>query len=288
MKRLILTGCSILIIVSVVKAQNYPDSSIITFRSYINKLVEKINNRDSSYEYYSGIVDSLQQLQISSLPEFKKIVYDELPLILKKWEREKPTIDYVVKPGDNLWDIAKRKSVYDNPHDWKKILLDNKNNIMNPNLIVPLQTLRIRNPIFVQEIIKDTSLYASEDTLRTFTGEISGKTFKDIEVEGLIVDQTQTKVGHDFYDLFYSNWQQPENSGDYTIVIEEKPLPQLGTQVTIKINDNEIFQQILQPRYDVIEATAQYGVEVTINYIQNYQVIQKQLAGDDLRGSGIF
>jgi curli production assembly/transport component CsgE len=112
--------------------------------------------------------------------------------------------------------------------------------------------------------------------------------FKDIEIEGLIVDQTQTKIGHDFYDLFYSNWQAPENFSDYTIVIEEKALPQLGTQVTIEINENQIFQQVLQPRYDIIEATAEYAVELAFNYIENYEEIQKQLSGQDLQGSGIF
>lgn len=120
MKRLIIAGSFILLLVPFIKAQNFPDTSIISFRSYLHNLVEKINAKDSTYEYYLGLVDSLQQLQISSNQEFQKIVYEVLPQKLKKWEMEKPTIDYVVKPGDNLWDIAKRKSVYDNPYDWKK------------------------------------------------------------------------------------------------------------------------------------------------------------------------
>ncbi len=287
MRKIITAGLLILLCGSFIKAQNVSDSSYKAYQIYLKQLVEKIDNRDSTLNYYSGIVDSLQLVKMSSLPAFQKLVYDILPEKLRQWEMENPAIDYIVKPGDNLWDIAKKKSVYNDPNEWRRIFYDNKGEIVNPNVIVPYQRLQIRNPNFVQEILKDSTLF-SEDTLKVFTQNIQKKTFRDIEIEGLIVDQTQTKIGHDFYDLFYSNWQPPDNFGDYTIIIEEKPLPQLGTQVTIKINDNEIFQQILQPRYDIIEATAQYGVELSFNYIQNYEAIQKQLAGDDLKGSGIF
>ncbi len=287
MMKIITVGFLILLCSSFTKAQNVTDSSYKAYQLYLKSLVEKIDNRDSTLKYYSGIVDSLQLLKMSSSPEFQKLVYDILPQKLRRWEMEAPSIDYIVKPGDNLWDIAKKKSVYDDPNEWRKIFLDNKGEIVNPDVIVPYQRLQIRNPNFVQEIMKDSTLF-SEGTLKLFTENIQKKTFRDIEIEGLIVDQTQTKIGHDFYDLFYSNWQPPDNFGDYTIIVEEKPLPQLGTQVTIKVNDNEIFQQILQPRYDIIESMAQYGVELSFNYIQNYEAIQKQLAGDDLQGSGIF
>ncbi len=287
MKKIILTGCVILITISFIQAQNVSDSSESAFRNYLNNLIEGLDKREKSLEYYSSVIDSIQQLQISLNPEFFKTVFEILPGKIAQWDKEQPSIDYIVKPGDNLWEIAKKKSVYNDPKEWRKIFLDNKGKIINPNLIIPSQTLHIQNPNFVKEILKDSTVF-SEDTLKKFTENISKKSSKDIEIEGLIVDQTQSKVGHDFYDLFYSNWQPPDNFGDYTIIIEEKPLPQLGTQVTIKINDNEVFQQILQPRYDVIEATAQYGVELAFNYIQNYQAIQKQLAGDDLQGSGIF
>ncbi len=287
MRKIITAGFIVLLFSSSIKAQNVSDSSYQAYQKYLSDLVENIDKRDSTLQFYTGIVDSLQLVKMSSLPAFSKLVYEILPEKLRRWEMEQPVIDYIVKPGDNLWDIAKKKSVYDNPNDWKKIYLDNKGEIVNPDMIVPYQRIQIRNPNFVQEILKDSTLF-NEGSLRVFTGNIKKKTFRDIEIEGLIVDQTQTKIGHDFYDLFYSNWQPPDNFGDYTIVIEEKPLPQLGTQVTIKINDNEIFQQILQPRYDVIEAMAQYGVELSFNYIQNYEAIQKQLAGEDLQGSGIF
>ena len=126
------------------------------------------------------------------------------------------------------------------------------------------------------------------DTLRGKNVYQKNQTFKDIESEGLVVDETQTKLGHDFYDLFYQKWDSPQLPNDFTIIISEKPIPSLGTQVSIKINDNEIFQNRLQSRYEQIEELADYAVQLSLNYLQNYEEIQKQLNGDEMKGSGIF
>ena len=48
---------------------------------------------------------------------------------------------YVVQKGDSLSKIAKR--VYGNANDWRKIFEANRDNIENPDLIYPGQTLKI-------------------------------------------------------------------------------------------------------------------------------------------------
>lgn len=110
----------------------------------------------------------------------------------------------------------------------------------------------------------------------------------DLEIEGLIVDATQTKIGRDFYEIFYNNWAPDDKMPKLSIVISELPLPRLGTQVTVTIQDHEVFKRFVQPRYDVIEAYAQYAIQISLQYLENYEVIQKQLQGDDLMGSGIY
>jgi curli production assembly/transport component CsgE len=110
----------------------------------------------------------------------------------------------------------------------------------------------------------------------------------DIEIEGIVVDATQTKIGKDFYDIFYQQWNQVENLPYHSITINEKALPQLGSQITVQIEDQLIFQQIIQPRYEVIEQMANYAVQRAYQYVQNYDDMQKQLQGEDLEGTGIY
>ncbi len=140
-----------------------------------------------------------------------------------------------------------------------------------------------------EKLRKNVKNKSDEDTLKGNSPPLQNdNVFKDIEIEGLVVDETQTKLGHDFYDLFYQKWDSPQLPNDFTIVITEKPIPSLGTQVSIKINDTEIFQNRLQSRYEQIEELAEYAVQLSLNYLQNYEEIQKELNGDEMKGSGIF
>src|SRR5688572_20477127 len=44
------------------------------------------------------------------------------------------------------------------------------------------------------------------------------------EIDGIVVDETLTKTGRDFYDVFYSNWEAPPKVNNYSVTITERPL----------------------------------------------------------------
>jgi len=110
----------------------------------------------------------------------------------------------------------------------------------------------------------------------------------DIEIDGLLVDDTKTKSGKDFYDLFYSSWEAPQNAKNYTITISEKPFRLTSTLIVVSINENIVYQSILQPRQDIIESQTGEAILTTQDYLANYEEIMKQINGEDLTGSGIY
>jgi curli production assembly/transport component CsgE len=110
----------------------------------------------------------------------------------------------------------------------------------------------------------------------------------DIEIDGLLVDDTKTKSGKDFYDLFYSEWEAPQNAKNYTITVSEKPFRLTSTLIAVSINDNVVYQAVLQPRQDIIEAQSEEAISTTQDYLANYEEIMKQINGEDLTGSGIY
>ena len=110
----------------------------------------------------------------------------------------------------------------------------------------------------------------------------------EIEIDGLLVDDTKTKTGKDFYDLFYSRWQPPKGAKNYGITISEKPFRLTSTLIVVSINDNPVYQAVLQPRQDIVEGLSDDAVATTYSYLANYEAIMKQLNGDDMTGSGIF
>ena len=133
--------------------------------------------------------------------------------------------------------------------------------------------------------------FSQEKGIDSLKGESNKQAYidpDDLEIEAIIIDETITKLGHDFYDDFYSLWEAPDTIKNYSITIQEKPLPQLGTQISISVNEIEIFRRFIQPRNEIVEEMANYAVQLASEYIENYESIQSSLQGDDLKGTGIF
>ena len=90
-----------------------------------------------------------------------------------------------------------------------------------------------------------------------------------IEIDGMVHDDTRSKVGRDFYNVFYTYWQQPADARNFTIRISEQPSPNLGTTIYVTVNYTETFRMRLQPRYEMIEEAGKYAVRQTYAYLQN-------------------
>jgi len=88
-------------------------------------------------------------------------------------------------------------------------------------------------------------------------------------ISGMVIDETRSKIGRDFYDAFYQHWTAPEEVPRFTITVSEQPAPGLGTIILVKANDTETFKYRLQPRYDFIQQAAQYAVRLTYSYLKN-------------------
>jgi curli production assembly/transport component CsgE len=111
----------------------------------------------------------------------------------------------------------------------------------------------------------------TEEKTDTVVDESHVEAEKDIltGISGMVIDETRSKIGRDFYDLFYQNWTAPEEVSGFTITITEQPAPGLGTIISVKANDTETFKYRLQPRYDFIQQAALYAVRLTYNYLKN-------------------
>ncbi len=110
----------------------------------------------------------------------------------------------------------------------------------------------------------------------------------DLEIGEMIFDETITKVGRDFYEIFFNNWSNPTQIKDFSISIKEKPMPGIGTQITVTIDDFELIKQFIRPNQEMIEMLAEYTVGMATQYLVNYQEIQVQLQSADQTGTGIF
>ena len=83
------------------------------------------------------------------------------------------------------------------------------------------------------------------------------------EITGLIIEQTMTKIGYDFYEYFFLFWEPPSvKIGGYNILISERASPSWGSWVTIEVNGTAIWSRVLMPRSEEIEQAAKQAIQI--------------------------
>lgn len=215
---------------------------------------------------------------------------------------------YEVKPGDTLTQIALN---YGNIAFWVDIYQANQDEIANPNLIYPGQKLHIPSYVVFQktssydfkeiamkkdaegknESIRDESSSEgteNEEMLEKFreafeqvTDEESKQeqtenSYSGLGLGGMVLDETRSKMGRDFYSIFYNHWENSSKLENYTITISEKPVPSRGTMIQIEIDDELVFQNRLEPRYHKTEEAAKQAVSICQQRLQQQASLQQQ------------
>ena len=143
-----------------------------------------------------------------------------------------------------------------------------------------------------QQPVPQDTLKLNEDTLPLTSEQLlqyeqNIRSSADLEIDGLIVDETITKTGRDFYEVFQRQWEAPPMAKNFTILIEELPSRGNISIVSLSVNENKLFEQPLQPRYDIVEEVATYMVGVVYEYLLNDQ-LNKQLEAEGKKAREVF
>lgn len=90
-------------------------------------------------------LEEMKGNKISAIPEMAEKIaqIDSLLGQIKARIAQPVTIDYTVERGDNLWNIAKKENLYDDPYMWPRIYRANREEIKDPDMIFPEQTLAV-------------------------------------------------------------------------------------------------------------------------------------------------
>ncbi|MEK7578496.1 MAG: CsgE family curli-type amyloid fiber assembly protein [Patescibacteria group bacterium] len=115
---------------------------------------------------------------------------------------------------------------------------------------------------------------------------------KEVEIDGLVIDQTQTRIGQEFYQNFVSFWEKPLGIGDYNIVIIEMANPTWGSWVWIEVggfvSKETVYREILKPKPEEIEEAVNKGIESVKEYLYRLNEHGKEEREKDTAGSGIY
>lgn len=110
----------------------------------------------------------------------------------------------------------------------------------------------------------------------------------DLEIDGLIIDETRTRIGRDFYEKLYTLWNAPLGISDYSIFVEEQPPRGRSAAIRVNVNEKLVSFHHLQPREEVIEEAAKLAIARINKHFENYSQMQSELDNSDQSGTGIY
>ncbi len=131
-------------------------------------------------------------------------------------------------------------------------------------------------------------VYIIVDTLPDDSGVLEELGELDSDRLDLVIDETRSKGGRDFYELFYRQWKAPQNAAELTVTIRELPSRGLGSQLQIDVNGEILLQPFIQPRLEYIEAVAEQVVAILQEYLVQQANIDETLDQEDKSGTGIY
>ena len=124
---------------------NRLDSIIGQLEGLLSLAPEVLIQQKGEAKKLAAEVDNMKDNKIAAIPEMaeKLARIDSLLSQIKARIAQPVTIDYTVERGDNLWNIAKKERVYDDPYMWPRIYRANKEKIKDPDIIFPEQTFAV-------------------------------------------------------------------------------------------------------------------------------------------------
>lgn len=96
-------------------------------------------------------------------------------------------------------------------------------------------------------------------------------------LRGMVIEDTKTKAGNDFYDFYYCRYLAKKIDGEDIVNITEKLAIGSNTQIEVKVGDDMIMQFIVNPRSQYIETMADQAIYRTVAYFQRRQRNKDQI-----------
>lgn len=93
----------------------------------------------------------------------------------------------------------------------------------------------------------------------------------DDGLDGLVINQTVTRFGQDFYNQFVKYWSEYQIVMPANLAVYERPSARWGSQIWIEYRGRRIFQQNVGPSMRVIEDLARLAAARSFNLMLQEQ-----------------
>lgn len=103
------------------------------------------------------------------------------------------------------------------------------------------------------------------------------------EISGFVLDQTITRLGHDF-SAYLSQYRNANSLGDYNLAIYERPSARWGNYIWVEHNRTRVFSMFMSPSRTNVQAVAEQAARQIHNEILRQELFYRLNVDADLAG----
>lgn len=122
--------------------------------------------------------------------------------------------------------------------------------------------VRLLKLIFICLLVSIASAYGQPQSLQPVPGSKDMGAAAD-GMAGVVVNQTVTPGGYEFYRIFSILWSENPNSRDYPLSIKERLSKRYGNRVDVYLGQKLVYSAVLPLKYDGLHELGEKAVEDT-------------------------
>lgn len=107
--------------------------------------------------------------------------------------------------------------------------------------------------------------------------DVLKKNEAELEITGIVSDDTKTKVGKDFYDIYFSKYNSEAIKGNQIVLIEEQLNVGRTTILKITIDNKLISEFIANPNEEFLYQKAEEAIQITKKYFKDLEKLKNRI-----------
>lgn len=124
---------------------------------------------------------------------------------------------------------------------------------------------------FIQELETKKELDAKLKQEQENSQDVSVEVKDGIELKGIIVEDTKTKPGRDFFKLFSSLYTQNNINGNEVVKIKEVLALGRNTKIEVIVGDDIVFSFFVRPSVEYLTKISEYAIIKVYRHFKNQE-----------------
>ena len=140
-----------------------------------------------------------------------------------------------------------------------------------------MNIIKILLPLLILEQANSLKYQTSLIIVEEKKSDVLNKNEAELEITGIVSDDTKTKVGKDFYDIYFSKYNSEAIKGNQIVQIEEQLNIGRTTILKITIDNKLISEFIANPNEEFLSQKAEEAIQITKKYFKDLEKLKNRI-----------